>query len=113
MHHEESYMQKIVVSYVRNKHPEIIFTCAPAVANTARTGRNNKLMGYQAGWPDLFFALARKGYYGLAIELKTAKGKVSEYQKHVNATMNANGYKAVICYSAEEAILTIDQYLKG
>ena len=113
MKHEEAWIQKVVVNYVRNKHPEIIFTCAPAVANSARQGHENRLMGYQKGWPDLFFALAKRGYNGLFIELKTEKGKISIEQEKIISALLDLGYKAVICRSSEEAIAEIRDYIKS
>jgi hypothetical protein len=111
-HYEESYIQKVVVSYVRSKYPNVIMTCCPAVAKSARQGRENKMMGYLAGIPDLIFAEARYGYYGLFIELKTEKGKVSDEQKAILGQLNDRGYKAIVCRSTEEAIAAIDRYLK-
>ena len=113
MKYDESYIQKIVVNYVRRAFPQVLFTCAPAVAKRARQGKENKLMGYLAGWPDLTFAVAKHGYYGLFIELKTETGKISTDQQVILKALNDSGYKAIVCRSAEQAIESITKYLKG
>lgn len=112
MKREESMIQKIVVDFIRRKYPEIIFTSAPAVAKSPRQGHENKLMGYWKGFPDLFIACPVKGYYGLFIELKTAKGKVSPEQETTIIRLTNSGYKAIICRSPEEAIIEINKYMK-
>jgi hypothetical protein len=112
MRHEESMIQKIVTTHIRNYFPTVIFTCAPATAKSARQGRENKLMGYLKGWPDLFFALPKKGYNGLFIELKTDRGSVQPEQRDLMQRLNDIGYKAIICRSAEEAISAFENYQK-
>lgn len=70
--------------------------------------------GVQKGFPDNFFPYARHGYHGLFIELKRAKkslSKVSAEQKQWAAALSANGYKALICYGAAEAIIEIKKYM--
>jgi len=113
MRHEESMIQKVVVHHIKSYFPGVIFTCAPAVAKSARQGKENKLMGYQKGWPDLFFALPRKGYNGLFIELKTDRGSVQPEQRDLIERLNALGYKAIICRSDVEAISAFEDYQKG
>jgi hypothetical protein len=82
------------------------------VAKSARQGRENRLMGYHKGFPDLFIAVSANSYNGLMIELKVKNGKVQPEQEATIAKLIDNGYKAVICRSAEEAIIIIDSYLK-
>jgi hypothetical protein len=112
MRHEESMIQKDFVSHVRSKFPDMVFTCAPAVAKSARQGRENRLMGYQKGWPDLFFPIPRKGYYGLFIEFKTMKGVIEKEQRHILDYLNGIGFKSVVCRSTCEAIQILTDYLK-
>lgn len=52
-------------------------------------------------------------YHGLFIELKRRDGgKVSMQQKYYIARLNDNGYLAVVCYGAKEAIKIIEEYLE-
>lgn len=112
MRNEEAGIQKVVVFYVRKQFPNILFTCAPAVAKSARQGHENKMMGYLKGFPDLFFAVPRKGYNGLFIELKTKSGRVQPEQEEIVQKLNDLGYKALICRGADFAIEAINNYLK-
>ena len=65
-----------------------------------------------AGVPDMCLPVARGGYHGLYIELKRQKGgTVSDDQKEWIIALAEQGYKAVVCRGAEEAIGTIKEYL--
>lgn len=68
-------------------------------------------MGTKAGFPDLFLCIARGGYHGLFIELKTVKGKPTALQQTWLNRLNKQGYKAVVCYGFDEAKEAIKGYL--
>jgi hypothetical protein len=70
-----------------------------------------KAEGLKPGVPDLFLPVARKGYNGLFIELKYGRNKPSEQQVAYLDALSAQGYLAVVCWGAEEAIETITEYL--
>lgn len=76
------------------------------------TATRFKAMGTLAGFPDLFIFIARGGFNGLFIELKAAKGVVSENQKVMLERLDKQGYKTAICYGFDEAIKTIKDYLE-
>ena len=72
-----------------------------------------KAMGLKSGVADIFLPLPRNGYHGLYIEMKRTKGsKTSDIQKEFIEDMNKEGYKAVICKGAGEAIETIKKYME-
>ena len=78
---------------------------------TLANGRQLVRMGLRRGFPDLFFPAARQGYHGLFIELKRVKGgRVTEHQQKWIDYLNRHGYRAVICYGADEAIREIKSY---
>ena len=71
-----------------------------------------KAQGVKSGVPDMCLPVARGGYHGLYIELKRQKGgTVSETQKSWITALTEQGYKAVVCKGADEAIGTIKEYL--
>lgn len=71
-----------------------------------------KKQGVKRGVPDMCLPVARGGYHGLYIELKRQKGGVvSDEQREWIAALNTQGYKAIICHGAEEAIEQIRGYL--
>lgn len=72
-----------------------------------------KRMGIKSGTPDICLPIAKKGYNSLYIEMKRTKGsKTSEEQIKRIEMLNKYGNMAVICYGADEAIKTIENYLK-
>jgi hypothetical protein len=71
-----------------------------------------KRIGLVAGFPDYFLFMAKKGFYGLAIELKrTTSSNVTDEQRFWIEHLNEQGYKAVICKGADAAIEVIEDYL--
>ena len=78
-----------------------------------REAHNLKMQGVKPGVPDIFLPVARKGYHGIFIELKRQKGgKLSESQKEWLDALFNQGYLAVRCDGADEAISTLERYLK-
>ena len=70
-----------------------------------------KAEGVRPGIPDLCFPEARGGYFGLWIEMKVRPNRPSPEQiQHIDQ-LNADGYLAVICWSAEEAQALLSWYL--
>jgi len=72
-----------------------------------------KAEGMTKGVPDLFFPIANNGYNGLFIELKIRGGKLSAEQMKWLKILSNNGYKAICCYGANEAIKEIKKYMGG
>lgn len=80
-------------------------------------GARAKKAGMLAGIPDVFLPYPNKQYAGLWIELKRrivkgqSKPTLSEAQKICLEYFNKVGYKAIVCYGADEAIQAIKDYL--
>lgn len=80
---------------------------------TSWQGAALKAQGLRAGFPDYTLYVPKKGYGALMIELKRQKGgNTSKNQQHWLDLLNKNGYLAVVCYGADEAIKVIEDYLK-
>ena len=109
--YEEERIQECVVHWARVNYPDLLLTCAPATAKTVQQGMRNKRLGLLKGWPDLFFAEARGGFYGLFIELKAEGGRLSREQIEILQKLNDRGYRAIVCYGDSEAISAIKDYL--
>jgi VRR-NUC domain-containing protein len=96
-------------------HPELrlIF----AIPNGARTSisvaKRLKAEGLRSGVPDLFLPVARGGYHGLFVEMKTKTGVVSHMQKGWHAALVKEGFQVCIARGSLIAIALIEQYLKG
>jgi hypothetical protein len=79
-----------------------------------------KAEGMVKGIPDLILYAKMQEYGGLFIEMKapnlkpkrvTSKGGLSDAQIDILLKLNNSGYKVVICYTSDEAIKEIGQYL--
>ena len=75
--------------------------------------KNLKAQGVTAGVPDLFMAVPYNGYHGLFIELKSKNGRLSDHQKIWVDNLNDRAYRAVVCYSLDEAMDAVTEYLGG
>lgn len=65
----------------------------------------------QKEFPSLFIPAARKGYHGLFVELiQESDAKISDRQKCWIDYLYRNGYCAIICYGADDAIKNIKFY---
>lgn len=70
-----------------------------------------KAQGLMSGYPDLHLFVARRGYHGLFIEMKSPKGRLSENQKIVIARLVEQGHRVTVCNSFESAKDEIIWYL--
>ena len=88
-----------VVEFTRRFYPDaIIIAGLGENQDDPRKRIDSKMKGYTKGQPDLFFVNPRKGYSGLAIELKTPKGcgVVSPEQKTMLNRSEKEGYKTLL-----------------
>lgn len=91
----------------------MIFAVANGGSRHKLEAINLKRQGVLAGVPDIFVDVPCGHYHGLRIELKVGKNKPTDKQKEMIERYNKLGYKAVICYGADEAIKTLEDYFKG
>lgn len=97
------------------KYPEL-----KMLNHTANEGKRSavngailKSMGLSPGFPDLSLHCPKGLYHALHIEMKRdRKSRVSKEQEEWISNLNYYGYYAVICYSADDAIKILEQYLK-
>lgn len=68
--------------------------------------------GVKPGVWDLLLPVARQGYHGLWLEMKTDDGRVSDDQAAWGARMRLAGYATRVCYGWDEARIAISQYLR-
>lgn len=113
MKHEEANIQEAVINYINAQYPRLLY-CASAggVRTSIKQAIRMKRTGYVKGFPDIFIYNAKGPYFGLAIEMKTAKGVMSQSQKEWQQKLIDNGYHAVTCKSFDEAKQVIDDYLQ-
>lgn len=114
--HTESNEQIAAMDWLRAQHPKI-------AEHTLHIGNERKAsyyagyimkrMGVLKGASDLFMAWPCGGFHGLFIEVKSKIGRPSAEQKAFLQRMKDVGYRAEICYGAEEVISTMKDYLSN
>ena len=116
--HEESNIQQGLIKWWHLAHnglnvkDEFALMAFPLGGKRSLiTGAIMKAEGARAGTPDMFLAVARGGYHGLWIELKTKTGIVSDAQKQFLLMLKNHGYCAVIMRGFDDAKHMIEDYL--
>lgn len=114
MLNEEECHQVTVFDWIRlNKLDNICFHPANERKCSPAQGAKLKRLGVKKGVSDIFVMTARNGYHGLIIELKSKNGRASAEQQEFLQNMRMQGYNALLCYGADEAIKAIESYLCG
>ena len=114
---EEFQNQKAVIQWWAYAHrgyglPEFALMAYPAGGlRTKATAGKLKAQGARAGIPDMSLPLAKGGFGGLVIELKSSVGRTSPIQREVLAWFESIGWRAVVCRSADAAMREIKAYL--
>ena len=75
------------------------------------TAAKLKAEGVVSGVSDLNLDVARHGYHGLRIELKTETGRQSPSQRAWQKKVEAQGYRYVLVRGYREFCETVDAYL--
>lgn len=71
-----------------------------------------KAEGLRPGVSDLCLPVARHGFHGAFIEMKTQTGTLSENQKEFIAAVEKQGYYTAVCYGSDEAKNILEWYIK-
>ena len=116
----EHNLQCQVIQWFNLQYPKLLMFAIP---NGGSRGGNKlqriingsklKREGVISGIPDLFLAYPTKKSAGLFIELKVKPNKPSTEQKEIMQKLITAGYACVVCYSLEETIENIKNYLTG
>ena len=115
--HTEDDLQISCVRWFEYQYPQVSMLLHHSPNGGARniiTGARFKKMGTRAGFPDLFLCIARRGFHGLFIEMKTMNknSRQSEHQKEMEKLLEGQGYKYFVCRSLEMFQKIIIWYLK-
>ena len=112
----EDLEQEVVMQWVHmntGKWPELalLHHIPNGGARSSREGAKLKRMGVLAGVADLHLPVARGPWHGLYIEMKHGEGRLQESQKDFLKLAAEQGVYCIVCYSAEDAIEVIRQYV--
>jgi len=111
----EERLQSEVVRYISLQYPKARY-CASLGGQYQpfQSQRNRaKRTGYSKGFPDLFiYEPSPCGkYHGLALEIKTIKGRATQEQKEWIEALNERGYKAEVVKGLPAILNLIDGYM--
>ena len=97
-----------------NRYPELrwLFHVPNGGSRNKQEAVKFKQMGVKAGVSDLCLPYPKGIYCGLFIEMKYGNNRQQDTQKEFLADMAAAGHFVATCYSAEEAIKVIEEYLE-
>lgn len=100
--------------YHVNKYPELkwLYHCPNGGSRNKQEAVKFKQMGVKAGVSDLCLPYPKGIYCGLYIEMKFGNNRQQASQKEFLADMAAAGHFVATCYSADEAVEVIEEYLK-
>ena len=70
-----------------------------------------KAQGMKAGVPDVCILEPKKGYHGLFIELKVKGNRPTDKQLEWIKRLSERGYATAVCWSADDAIKVIEEYM--
>lgn len=96
-----------------NRYPELrwLFHVSNGGSRNKQEAVKFKQMGVKAGVSDLCLPYPKGSYCGLFVEMKFGNNRQQDTQKEFLADMAAAGHFVATCYSAEEAIKVIEEYL--
>lgn len=115
--HQEQVSLFRWLTFNTKAHPVLALAFKITNEGTAsvRRGAWNKAEGIKRGIPDIFLPVPTMMggimAYGLWIEMKSAKGRLTPEQKAWLAALDNQGYDVAICYSWTEAAKKIADYL--
>ena len=105
----EDNFQKAVARYL-DTIGAFWFHCPNGGSRNAIEASKLKGMGVKAGIPDCLILDQRKGYSGMAIELKVGYNKPSEHQLSIFDKLVDSGWLVVVSWSLDEVVTMIDWY---
>lgn len=115
---DEEAEQEVVMQWAKiqsGKRPELelLHHIPNGGSRSKREGAKLKRMGVLAGVSDLHLPVSRAGYHSLYIEMKYGDGKLQTTQKKFLKLAAFFGNYCIVCYTAEDAIKVLDNYIQG
>lgn len=111
--HQQAVMKWARQPSIRERWPELalLHHIKNETTGGAAEVAADKAMGVKKGVPDLCLPVARGGFHGLYIEMKTPSGKASEAQRWWVTRLTEQGYRAVVCHGYDAAVAELCWYL--
>lgn len=108
----EHKLQVACVRWFRLQHRgRLIYAIPNGGKRNVITASKLKSEGVSAGIPDLHVPIANSRYHGLYIEMKVKPNVPTIKQKDMMVKLHMNGYKCAVCYSIDEFISVVNEYM--
>lgn len=110
----ESQLQQSCVLWFRYTYPvlqELLLSIPNSGIRSAKNASRMKAEGMVTGAPDLMLAVARNNYYGMFIEMKSDRGRLTKEQEAMLVRLKYQGYRIEVCNSLEMFQSIINTYL--
>ena len=117
MKYEEHESQKAVARWAElesRQRPELalLYAVPNGGKRNPREAARLKAEGVKPGVPDLVLPVARGGYFGLYIEMKSRTGGLTKDQRKWEADLQEQGYRHNTCRSFTQAMELLDAYTR-
>ena len=111
----EHKLQCNCIKWYRYQYPQfsnLLFAIPNGGQRNIIVATKMKAEGTLSGIPDLFLAKPKGNYAGLFIEMKYGKNRPTENQIYQMELLRQSGYRVEVCYSFDEFVNIIENYLK-
>lgn len=111
---QEHTLQSAAIDYLNyTVFRDCYFSIPNGAKRTPACAAWMKKEGLRSGIPDLFIAKPKRGFHGLFIEFKSARGRVSDSQEKWHKVLEDNDYMIVVIRTIDDFIRTIEEYAKN
>lgn len=108
----EHQLQVSCIKWFRLQHRgRLIYAIPNGSKRNIITATKLKAEGVTSGIPDLHIPVPNRFYHGLYIEMKVKPNSPTLSQREMMSKLHANGYKCAVCYSLDQFIEVVNQYL--
>lgn len=103
------------VTLLSSRYPILRWMAHYPAGGKRPRGEAGKLraLGTKPGVPDLMVFRPYRGWTGLAVELKSATGTVSDNQQEWLSALKEDGYLTAVCRSLDEFQAVVMKFLEG
>ena len=109
---KEDSLQIATATFLRSQYPNILAFHTPnGGLRSKAVAAKLKKQGVIPGVPDWLIIKGNTNFCGLAIEFKVKGGSITAHQKERQAYFKANGWAVFVCWSLDEFIDTVNDYL--
>lgn len=110
MKHEEDALQRACVRWLRLAHPRVFaFHCPNGGKRNLAEAARFKAMGVIPGIPDLLILEGR----GLAVELKSKKGVLTDNQKTVHELLRSRGWAVAVARDLDAFVSIVNSHMNS